>query len=283
MLRNFISAWPILFLLGCQKSGKASTDTNSFLFDSIPVTTQLIPQLNEVSGIADSKINPGCLWAQEDSGNPPAIHLIRHDGHLVKSMHIANVTNRDWEDLCLCNGHLYIGDLGDNNLLYNQYTIYRFAEPVASTDTVRNVESISFTYPDGSHDAEAFVVDSASNDIFIITKRDNPSRVYKLSYPFSTTNQASLVTTLPYSGVVSAAVSPDRKEMIIKTYTTLYGYNLKTSLPFAQAFSDAYVNIRYQLEPQGEAVGFGRSNTGFYTLSEKGFGNVVNLYFYPRR
>ncbi len=62
------------------------------------------PGLLEVSGIADSKTNPGYLWVQEDSGNPPNIELLQHDGTWLKTIHLANVVNRDWEDIVLSTG-----------------------------------------------------------------------------------------------------------------------------------------------------------------------------------
>src|SRR5687767_191387 len=62
------------------------------------------PKLNEASGIADSKANAGYLWVEQDSGNPPNIDLLQHNGTWLKSIHLANVVNRDWEDLVLSTG-----------------------------------------------------------------------------------------------------------------------------------------------------------------------------------
>ena len=279
----------ILVLLGalvfsyCQKEvGPGSILPPKPLFDSVPVVKPLTPLIPEISGIADSKANPGIIWGHEDSGRPPQVYLVQHDGSVVKKIHLNGITNRDWEDMVLVNNEIFIGEIGDNASAYTNYKFYRFAEPAAATDTVHQIEAINFTYPDGSHDAEAFLVDASTRDIFIITKRDNPSRIYKLAYPYQTNNVVSLEGSLPYMGVVSAAVSPNGKEIIVKTYTGLYHYQKKPGESLAQALQKPFTKLHYTIEPQGEAICFAQDDSGFFTLSEKGFSSSVNVYFYKR-
>lgn len=267
----------------CSKNSSAIG--TGLLFDSLPIGKTLNPMISEISGIADSKMNPGYLWGEEDSGNPAQIYLIGHDGTVAKKVYIKDATNRDWEDMALSGNDIYIAETGDNNLAYTEYGFYKFPEPLATVDTVKNMEHIRFKYPDGPHDAEAFLVDAASKDIYIITKRDNTSKVYKLAYPYSTTalNTVTATGSLPYSGVVSAAISVDGKEIIIKTYPALFHYEKNGSETIAQALQKSYTTLPYKLEPQGEGISFANDNSGFYTLSEKGFGSSVNLYFYKRK
>ena len=278
-----------LSIAACQKSTKQSLDQPQF--EKIPqgfVVTDA--SVNEASGIADSKLNDGNLWVEEDSGNPPQLYLLSHNGTVNKRIYIKDAVNRDWEDIALSTGpennkdYLYIGDIGDNDQKYATYTFYRFQEPVMTEDTVRVFDKINFSYPDGSHDAEAFLVDRDTKDIYVITKRDTKSRLYKISYPQSTAsmNDAVFLQELSYSGVVSAAMSMDGKEIIIKTYTDLYYYSKKTGEDILQALQKESVLLDYQIEPQGEAVSFAVKNTGFFTLSERISGGPLNLYFYKR-
>jgi hypothetical protein len=264
-------------LCNCQK--RSSPSSSKPIFDSIPVVKQLAPLVNELSGIADSKVNPGYLWGQEDSGNPNQIYLIRHDGTVAKTVYLKGITNRDWEDMSLAGGSIYIAETGDNAKAYASYMIYKFAEPSMSTDTVSTIETINFTYPDGSHDAEALLVDDSKN-IYIITKSDNPSKIYKLSYPYHTGNTLSLVGSLPFSGVVSATMNAN--EIIVKTYLALFYYKRQPNQTIEQALKNNSAFAPYVLEPQGEAVGFANDGSGYYTLSEKGFASTVKLYFYKR-
>jgi hypothetical protein len=263
---------------------KNNNSTPEVLFDSIPTSRAINPMINETSGIADSKTNVGYLWAHEDSGNPTQLYLIKHDGTVSKKIFIKGVVNRDWEEMALVNNDIYIADIGDNNSVHSESAIYKFAEPASSVDTIRTIETIRFQYADGPHDAEAFLVDPSAKHIYIITKRDNPSRVYKISFPYSAgLNTATFVFSLPYTGVVSATTNPDAKEIILKTYSSLFYYSRSSSEGIEQALQKSYKTLGYQTEPQGEAIAFAQDGSGFFTLSEKGFASWVNLYFYKRK
>jgi hypothetical protein len=273
---------PVVSFTSCHKRASPVPLT---IFDSVPVVKPVLPMINEISGIADSKVNAGYLWGEEDSGNPPAIFLIGHSGSIFKNVYIKGAVNRDWEDMALSGTDLFIADIGDNNQVYSDYTIYTFPEPEKSTDTISSFSTIRFKYEDGSHDAEAFIVDPALKDIYLITKRDNKSRIYKLAFPYSYTslNIATQVGTLPYGGVVSATISADGKEILVKTYPAVLHYTRTTQESIPQVLGKNYTAIPYKMEPMGEAVTFAADNSGYYTLSEKGFSNNVNLYYYKRK
>ena len=269
--------------LACQR--KSEPEVSAKLTFDTPVAKPIHPLVSEVSGIADSKINPGFLWAQEDNGNPPNLILLSHEGNVVKKIPIKNATNNDWEDMALVGDQLYIADIGDNKLDRNEYMIYQFKEPSSSVNAIDNYKKIRFKYPDGCHDAEAWRVDPAKKDIYIITKRDVPSKIYKLSYPqsFNAVNTAIAVGSLPYTGVVSAAISYDAKYIMIKTYLGLRVYQSKEPVDIPATLATTFTDLYYHIEPQGEAVTFAADNSGFYTLSEKGLSNAVNLYFYRKK
>lgn len=255
------------------------------LFDSIPATMPVVPIILESSGMVDSKTVAKHLWVHEDSGNKPQLYLLGHDGKVQKTVYLKGITNRDWEEMSRHGSDLFIAETGDNRMVYESYAFYQFAEPGPSTDTVTAIKTIRFKYDDGPHDAEAFLIDPKSKDIFIITKRDMPSRIYKLTAPYSYTdmNTAKKVGELPYNGVVGAALSPDGSEILLKTYPGVHYYSRKSGQSIDQALQQEYHQLPYQLEPQGEAVAFSNSNKGYFTLSEKGFGSEVNLHFYQRK
>jgi hypothetical protein len=260
-------------------------------FGSTPSAAVLSTVIKEASGIADSKVNAGMLWVQEDGGNNTQLYLINRAAQLNKKIFLKNSINRDWEDIAISTGpvagknYIYLAEIGDNNAAYSTAFFYRFEEPNQTKDTITAIDKIEFVYSDGARDAEAFLVDAATKDIFIITKRDTKSLVYKLAYPQSTStiNTAILVTTLAYNGVVSAAINISGTEMIIKTYTNLYYYKKAVNIAIDKALQTNYTLLSYQQEPQGEAISFANDNTGFFTLSEQ-FGSIPQqLYFYNRQ
>ncbi len=282
----------LLLMASCQKAVNDTTMTEAG-FEPVPSFKALIPGiLDEASGIADSKKNPGYIWVEQDSGNPNDIGLLSHDGVVLKKINIKPALNRDWEGLVLANGpvaginYIYLADIGDNNLTSAEYYVYRFEEPGAAIDTVLACDKISFRYPDGAHDAEAILVDNETKDIYIITKQDAKSLLYKLPYPQSinSMNTANLSGSLSFNGVTSAALSPDGNELLIRTYTNIYHWKKRKKQNLEQLLTTTPVSLTYQFEPQGEAICFKNDNAGFYTLSERpSIISSVNLNYYKRK
>lgn len=274
----------ILFigLISCQKDF-AAPPPGSLLYDTIPVINAVNPIIEEASGIADSKLNPGHLWVQEDSGNPPELFLLKHNGVIQRTVFINDATNRDWEDMLLFDGFIYVADIGDNTEVYSNYMIYRFPEPDAAIDTVQAPEKINFSYPDGSHDAEAFLLEPRSKAIYIITKRGARSGIYRLNFPYTQNQVVAKVGELPFNGVTGAALSAGGKTILLRTYFGIFHYNHHAGKSIEQTLLGAYTTLKHILEPQGESITFSLYNGGFYTLSEKGFASSVNLNYYPKK
>lgn len=247
--------------------------------------------VDEASGIADSYTQKDALWVQQDGGNAADLALIGYNGTLIKKIKLEGITNRDWEDMAVAAGpqpaknYIYIGEIGDNNAAYASCAFYRFLEPTVTTDAVSEIETIRFTYNDGPRDAEAFFIDGQTKDIYIITKRETQSRLYKLAYPQSTTNNntAQFIATLPFNTVVSAAIANNGQELLVKTYDKLLYWKTGASKSFAELLQTTPLQLPYTMEPQGEAVCFANNAKDYFTLSEKSFAPAQALYYYKRK
>ena len=286
---RILFSYILVILSSCQKgNGDPVVETE---FNTAPQLFQVTPgMIDEVSGMADSRSTENALWVHEDSGNPAELTLISYAGDFIKSVPVINAINRDWEDMTLAKdissgkNLLYLADIGDNNQEQLTYNVYRFEEPATGDTEITNAEKITFRYQDGSHDAEAILVDELTNDIYIITKQDAKSGIYKIAYPQSTIgiNIANLVGSLDYNGVTSAAFSPGDSEIIVKTYTHLYHYKKNGNELLTEALNRKPNSIPYEMEPQGEAICFKKDNKGFFTLSERGLVPHVDLRYYKR-
>lgn len=291
MPAKLLLAFVLLISLSCAKDNEKNTGHGGF--ESTPIANPVTPSiLDEASGIADSKANPGHLWVQQDSGNPNDIALLSHSGTPLKKIIIKSAVNRDWEDLATGPGpvngtnYIFLADIGDNALAASEYNIYRFPEPTSAIDTVFSWEKITFQYPDGAHDAEAILVDNATKDIFIITKQDSPSRIYKIPFPQNAngTNTAVAAGVLTFSGATGAAISNDGMEILVRTYTSTYYWKRSAGQTIEQAMTSNPTTLDTQFEPQGEAICFKNDNSGFFTLSERpSIIAAVNLNFYKRK
>ncbi len=283
----------LIFLFACQKSQTQTELPKEYNYEPTPQAIQLSgPRITEASGITYSSVQEGSFWVNEDSGNPPLLYLVHKDGTVKDSLLLDGATNRDWEDITSGAGpqdgknYIYVADIGDNDAKYSEWYIYRFEEPPAGVKQLKLFEKIAFVYEDGARDAEAIVINQATKDIYVISKRDTRSRVYKIAYPQSTTevNTATFLFDFGYSGVVAATTSVSGEELLVKTYTTVYHYTIGSHTSLEDSLkSGTPKTLKYQLEPQGEAISFSFSGDGFYTLSEEAMGIIPKMYFYRKK
>ncbi|MVM33698.1 hypothetical protein GO755_26905 [Spirosoma sp. HMF4905] len=319
---KYLFLLPPVLLVGllnsCQQSGESTSETStaatsdplprvSYVVDDIASDTTLFAQpkqigtmtdsdLEESSGVAPSRRNPGFLWTEEDSGNSNQIQLLRPDGSVAARFTIDGATNRDWEDITVGPGpvsgetYVYLAEIGDNKRRYPEKIIYRFPEPTISgqklpyTGTVTNAEAIRLTLPDGPQNAEAILIDPATKDLYILSKGDR-AELYQATYPQSLTQTIMMkrLLVMPFDKVTSAGISPDNREILIRTYGQLFYYSRRTGESVADALKRTPRLIPLANEPQGEAIGWAIDRSGYYTTSENPNATPQTIYWYKRK
>ncbi|MFD2522327.1 PE-PGRS family protein [Emticicia soli] len=282
-----------LFLSSCDWFNKPDPNPQP---DALPEyeTTPTIATLpvniaNEASGVCDSRSMPGNVWVQEDGDNPNRIYLFSHQGQYKGAVQMP-FPNRDWEDISIGPGpedgknYIYLADIGDNLAVYNNtYFIYRFVEPQSLGLNVSAYDRISFQYPDGSRDAECILLDPATKDIYIVSKREFNVRLYRLPYPQSVTEMqtAQFIQNLPYQIITSGGISPDGKEIVIRNYEVLYYWYRKDGESIQQTLSRTRDKLLpYVRESQGEGFCFDKDGKGYFTNSETPDGQTTPSYLY---
>ena len=122
----------------------------------------------EASGIVKSRRFPGIFWVHNDSGNAPRLFAVRSDGRIVRRFRLA-IPNLDWEDIAIDDqGHLYLGDIGNNTGLLRVRAIYRIDEPDPSSPEDRGPSAgrhaaVSYVLPRSNRfDAEGLVYDQGT-------------------------------------------------------------------------------------------------------------------------
>ena len=247
--------------------------------------------INEASGLAASINRTNMLWTHNDSGDSATLFLINQYGASVAQYSLKGAKNRDWEDIATGPGpddeksYIYVGDIGDNKAQHEIKTIYRVEEPQSLSATeITDFDVINFKYPDGKRDAESLFVDPLSKDIYILSKREDKIGVYVASYPQSTTEVITLekLSSIPYRQTVAADISADGQEILLKTYYKVF-YWKRNNRSISETLSSPPISVKYQIEPQGEAIAWKRDGLGFYTLSEKRMGIEPVLYYYAKQ
>ncbi len=121
------------------------------------------PAIREASGIVKSRRYPGVFWVHNDSGNRPALFAVRRDGSLIREFAV-KIPNIDWEDIATDDqGHLYLGEIGNNDNRLPLRAIYRVDEPDPSQPAREPLAVTAASYyrfpPGGRFDAESLVID----------------------------------------------------------------------------------------------------------------------------
>jgi hypothetical protein len=260
-------------------------DVASEFMEGVPCGTLDNQELREVSGIAASARYPDMFWVHNDSGEDSGrIFLIDDTGRHRATVNLVGIDNRDWEGIAVGPGpdpnssYIYVGDTGDNKERYETHFVHRLTEPAitfpdteAATVAVDSgVETLRYRYDNGRPDAEAFMIDPWTAELYIISKNSSHADVYSLRYPESldTTVTAHHLERLPYSEVVAADISPDGDEIIVKNYKTVFLWERNRGESVEDALLGEPALPPYDPEPQGEAIAFAHDGKGFYTLSE---------------
>ncbi|UIR57140.1 hypothetical protein LZQ00_04830 [Sphingobacterium sp. SRCM116780] len=253
-------------------------------------------ELDELSGILNAK-QASYFWVHNDSGDRARIFLIDKKCRLRCTYELDAVKVVDCEDIARIEidkkSFLILADIGDNLAVRRNVKLYIFPEPEykegdASTIHIaqEQIRTITLKYKDGSRDAEALFVDPIDQQLYIISKRDFQSIVYKTSdFNPLKNNYVTLVPTqkLPFTFATAADISPSGNAIIIKNLTAIFYWERNPNESVLQTLAKKTTVIPYDPEPQGEAITFDRDGTGFYTISESPFGLKSYLYFFEKQ
>jgi len=248
-------------------------------------------EIDETSGIAESRDQPGVLWVHNDSGDGPVLYALTTDGVHLGEYTVADVPSWDWEDLALGRdpksgkSMLYAADIGDNNQVRSEVYVIRVAEPDVSPEQKPVEEELegtvmTLTYPGGeAFNAEILLADPLTDDLFIVTKDGGGyTRVFRKPPPHVADQEAEveLVAELdfwqaPLAGgsTTGGDISPLGQWVVIRTYgTTAYVWLWDRALSLAEALAADPCTVELPGEQQGEAICFAADSRGLYTISE---------------
>jgi len=259
------------------------------------------PAINEASGLAISRRAPDLLWTHNDSGNAPVLYAITPRGSFLGSVRIEGAANRDWEDIASyeIDGRSYLiaADIGDNNAVYPEYTLYVIAEPdPAELSPTRELVTtperiIRYIYPGGPRDCESLAVDSREKAIYLVSKRTQPPILYRLPlFPEGASDRlltaeelAPVNGILPPSGLLSRMpvpwgkwrvqpcsldISPDGKTAALLTYGEVYLYERRGGEDWASTFARGGQALAAHNLPQAEGLCFSVDGQSLYVTTE---------------
>lgn len=243
--------------------------------------------MSEASGLVASARFPGSYWTHNDSGHDPEVFLVDSTGNSQSVIILENITNRDFEDVARFGNTIYVADIGDNRAVRSDISVIAFEEPQTLGNRVVTPSAVyRMTYPDGARDAETLLIDPLTRDWYILTKREASVRVYRYAYPQQageTVELERIPGVLPMTSVVAGDVSPDGTEILAKTYDVVYYWRRQGNEALSATLFRAPIGVPYTPEPQGEAIAFTLSGSGYITTTEEGSNEPQWMKFYRRK
>lgn len=247
-----------------------------------PVQTGLVQdaELNEISGVIPSVLNPGALWVVEDHGNEAAVYALDERGALLATVTIDGVENEDMEDLDLVScGNLtciVVADVGNNGKDRDDLALVVFEEPKldgVTTQFSAVAERYPFTFP-GVEDSESLTHTDDGRFVIATKRPDKTTGVYTIP-AFTVDAVASLVGEVVTADeddegggglVTSASMWPDQSRLLLRTYQ----YAREWALPggIDTIGTATYTDIVAPVMPHVEAVGYDTVRSGYWTIPE---------------
>jgi hypothetical protein len=255
------------------------------------------PALDEISGVVESRADPRVLFVHNDSGDSPRFFAIDRRGRLLAELSLETVpVLLDAEDIAIGpgagEGHfIYLGDTGNNFASFGlgiprrKAVLYRVAEPAipvtagAAKIALRDAFRIVLGFPDGARDVEAFFIDPASGDLYLLTKQDDGrSQVLTASAAMLAASGGELRllgeirlgegSVRHASMPTAASISGDGRMILIRTYSTVLLFRRAAGESIVEALRRAPERLPAPREAQGEAITWVDADTAFITISE---------------
>ncbi|MDQ2686722.1 MAG: WD40 repeat domain-containing protein [Armatimonadota bacterium] len=262
------------------------------------------PAINESSGVAASRRNPGLFWTHNDSGDGPFVYALGPHGEKRGTFRLRGVSSvTDCEDIAIGPGpqpgvpYLYLGDIGDNAHNRSQCVVWRFPEPhVTKTETHTTQahpvltdapEALRFVYPDGPHDAETLLVHPKTGRVYVVTKnKSGVNGVYTFPMPLNAGKTVTLarVGTVKITGeppmypnlVTGGDIAPDGRRVVLRTYWSAYEYMLPTGKSsFDAVWKTMPALIALPLQAQGEGICYTWPKGDALVLTSEGKGTTL--------
>jgi len=232
-------------------------------------------ELRESSGLGISRTHAGVIWTHNDSGDRPRFYAIDSTATLLATFDVEGAGARDWEAMEVgpCSqprdaSCLYMADFGDNAFARESVTVYVIEEPdPASGDGVVSVVgTVSFSYPDGPHDAESLAL-TADGALVVITKeRSGTPWLFRISAEevASAVVRGESLTLGPgrrlpielrswRDQTTGASLNWEDDVLAVRTYSDIYFFRWPISDEPEQAAEACFLG---DLERQGEAIAF---------------------------
>jgi len=173
------------------------------------------PRIKESSGVVASR-RYSVFWTHNDGGGPKkqVLYAIDREGNTRASFAVIGVTLHDWEDIAIDSaGHLYIGDIGNNDSKRDALAVYEIEEPnpQAGAERISPKRVWKLKFPGAPFDCESLFV--WKDHGYVISKVFDNAHAQIFRFPLKETDRPLtlelVATTEIESPVTGADISAD--------------------------------------------------------------------------
>ena len=240
---------PIIFgQFGCTDSQATNFNASASINDGSCLYNPTNYSLNLVANLVDTlSENSGLVWAAgklytfNDSGSGTKVYEVTANGTIVRTIHIANSTNVDWEAMTSDSTYFYLGDFGNNNGNRTDLCIYRLLKSEVTNNAIDTVvaEKMNFSWADqldftsaynaNNFDCEAFY--ATEDSLFLFSKNwvDLKTKCYSLPNYWTDTLNATLSSQFDVDGLITDACKDTINDRIYLLGYKNNGSNFYTS------------------------------------------------------
>jgi hypothetical protein len=254
-------------------------------------------KLKEASGVAVSRLYPGRLYHNQDSGDGPNFYVTDMTGANPQTVSVKSFTPRDVEDIalgpCAKGSCLFLADTGDNLEKRPGVQIAIVPEKAKYKAKEKPLAIVTAVYPDRPHNVEAVAI-HPDGDLYLITKsfdeanrRALVAQVFKLTAAQLANPKAVQTFTevgridfpyllwdygLPGQIVTGMDISDDGQRVLAITYQNAIEMAVDLSRPLKPS-REWKPNVDYRVIetaklPQAEAIAYTPLGDGFLYDSE---------------
>ena len=219
--------------------------------------------------MAVSRLHPDVLWVHNDSSGGPFLYAIDVTScRTLARLRIKGIAARDLEGLASGVDRrgrpvLWLGDIGDNRDSWPWVRVHRIREPRALVDATVTARAFRFTYPDGSHNAEAILADPRGPGVWVVTKAMPRGELFALPIPLRPT-RVNVAVRVGSEGpfVTDGAIAPNGRRYVLRDYASATVFE---GLPPGRKVK----TIALPIQPQGEAITWTADSSALLIASER--------------
>jgi len=213
---SLFAAWLATSLAGCRKAGSEPQRDYAIAPGVIELGRIRDARITESSGVVASRRYPKVFWTHNDGGGPKKqiLYAIGREGTTIAAFPVVGAEFYDWEDIAIDDsGHLYVGDIGNNDAKRTTLAVYEIDEPNPAERSVAVPvkRKWKLRFPEAPFDCESLFIWKDHGYLVSKVFGDAPAQIFR--FPLEDTDEpltlGLVATTTIRSPVTAADISAD--------------------------------------------------------------------------